>query len=188
MNDIVLMSCHYRPDDVEELQRDFSSRLWMTYKREFDAIGDSKLSSDAGWGCMLRSAQMMLAQALLVHFINRGIINMPLSLSVVECNNFYFRSEWRYDNSCRRPSIYSQIIRWFLDIPDRITCPFSLHCLLGAGYDCGRSAGEWFGPYETCVLIKRCLDQQTASNLYCVLCQNGGIFGNRSSLVLLYCV
>lgn len=28
----------------------------------FDAIGDSNFTSDVGWGCMLRSSQMLVAQ------------------------------------------------------------------------------------------------------------------------------
>lgn len=28
----------------------------------FDAIGDTKITSDASWGCMLRSSQMLVAQ------------------------------------------------------------------------------------------------------------------------------
>lgn len=30
----------------------------------FSPIGDSKYSSDVNWGCMLRSSQMLVAQAL----------------------------------------------------------------------------------------------------------------------------
>jgi len=33
----------------------------------FDAISDSKLTSDVNWGCMVRSSQMLVAQ---VNFIS----------------------------------------------------------------------------------------------------------------------
>lgn len=34
----------------------------------FEAIGDSKLTSDGGWGCMIRSSQMIVAQVLTLFF------------------------------------------------------------------------------------------------------------------------
>ena len=66
-------------------QEDLLNRLknipWFSYRENFEQIKDEQniYTSDAGWGCMLRASQMILAQGLyrlnnlnnLVEFINR---------------------------------------------------------------------------------------------------------------------
>ncbi|MES1916492.1 MAG: hypothetical protein MHM6MM_008300 [Cercozoa sp. M6MM] len=45
---------------------DFRARIWMSYRKGFPPLPNSTLTTDRGWGCMLRTAQMMLANAFLM--------------------------------------------------------------------------------------------------------------------------
>lgn len=51
--------------DLDRIRRDITSIIWCTYRKGFIPIGDEGLTSDKGWGCMLRCGQMVLAVALM---------------------------------------------------------------------------------------------------------------------------
>ncbi|KAF7545254.1 hypothetical protein G7046_g9607 [Stylonectria norvegica] len=130
---------------------DFESRFWMTYRSEFEPIprsadpkaastlsfsmriknqlGDQgPLSSDSGWGCMIRSGQSMLANAMAMIRLGR---------------------DWR--RGCLQLE-ERQLISLFADDPKS---PYSIHNFVKHGASaCGKYPGEWFGPSATARCIQ----------------------------------
>ncbi|KAF1946461.1 putative cysteine protease ATG4 [Clathrospora elynae] len=122
---------------------DFESRIWMTYRSGFTAIQKSQdpkatsamsfrvrmqnlaspgFTSDTGFGCMIRSGQCILANALQMLRLGR---------------------DWRYQE---RPDAkeHCEILSLFADDPK---APFSIHRFVEHGAAvCGKYPGEWFGP------------------------------------------
>jgi cysteine protease ATG4 len=78
---------------------DFEARVWLTYRSDFPAIPKSQdpkapsllsfsvrlknqlvdgFTSDTGWGCMIRSGQSLLANALVMLRMGRGLFSSSL--------------------------------------------------------------------------------------------------------------
>ncbi|XP_029169111.1 cysteine protease ATG4D [Nylanderia fulva] len=137
---------------IEEFKRDFASRIWLTYRREFQILNGSTFTTDCGWGCMLRSGQMMLAQALVCHFLGR---------------------EWRWRSEQQAETLeqrldernHRMIIKWF---GDQSESPFSIHRLVLLGASAGKRAGDWYGPSSVAHLLCQaveCASEQHDNNL-----------------------
>lgn len=122
--------------NMDEFQRDFYSLIWLTYRREIPHLGDSMLTTDCGWGCMLRSGQMMVATGLVYHLLKR---------------------DWRTTGRChnrQQEHFYRTILKFFGDLEDEERCPFSLHRLVSIGKQTGKQAGDWYGPASVAHILR----------------------------------
>lgn len=118
------------PHDLGTIRKDIRSRLWFTYRKNFIPIGDTGITSDKGWGCMLRCGQMVLAEALVMLHLGR---------------------DWRWKQDTK-DSIYLRILHMF---EDRRAAPFSIHQIALMGASEGKEVGQWFGPNTVAQVLKK---------------------------------
>jgi len=117
--------------DLEELRELVTSRPWLSYRKEFPIIGESGLTSDQGWGCMLRCGQMVLAGALLDIKLGR---------------------KWRWNTESKEEE-YFQVMEKFMDIK---SAQYSIHqiSLMGESLD-KKPVGTWFGPNTVAQVLRK---------------------------------
>jgi Peptidase family C54 len=72
------------------------SAILMTYRSGIQESIAGKFSSDAGWGCMMRSGQMLLANTLLRHALLNGSGSDEVYANVVTNTNFAYRRLFRF--------------------------------------------------------------------------------------------
>ncbi|KUJ10593.1 putative cysteine protease atg4 [Mollisia scopiformis] len=149
---------------------DFEARIWLTYRSNFPAIPKSQdpkaqaamslpvrirsqfdkpagFTSDTGWGCMIRSGQSLLANALVMVRLGR---------------------DWRRGSSTAEER---KIISLFADSPN---APYSIHKFVEHGATaCGKHPGEWFGPSATARCIQALTNDHESSELRVYLTGDG---------------
>ncbi|KAL2911351.1 Cysteine protease atg4 [Polyrhizophydium stewartii] len=140
---------------------DFQSRLWITYRRGFPPIKPSSFTSDSGWGCMLRSGQMLLANALLFHLLGR---------------------DWRIaDKSEGSWLAYTQIVSRFLDVN---ASPFSIHRIAILGKQFDKEIGEWFGPSTISQVLRVLVNDDPWSSMRVHVANDGVVYKNEIRTLL----
>ena len=150
----------YHPvHDYNARRDDESSLFWFTYRCDFPTIEPYGITSDAGWGCMLRALQMLMGQALRLHCKSR---------------------EWRPQpalSSRRQDPFLRSILTWFADFPSSKESVYSLHNMVAAGlakYD--KLPGEWYGPGTACYVLRDLVELHSKqhANLFRVHVAAGG--------------
>ncbi|GFR44873.1 hypothetical protein Agub_g6216, partial [Astrephomene gubernaculifera] len=131
---------------------DFRSRLWLTYRKDFASLGPSQLTSDVGWGCTIRSGQMLLAEAVARIALGRN-----------------------WNRTANKLDDVQPVVQLFLDHPD---APLSIHNICAAGGPAGIVPGRWVGPWMLCkaldALFRQLGDKRPMGLRLHVACGSGG--------------
>ncbi|KAL5279547.1 ATG4A family protein [Megaselia abdita] len=132
--------------ELDQIRRDIQSKLWCTYRRGFVPLGDAQLTTDKGWGCMLRCGQMVLAQSLIDLHLGR---------------------DWFWSVETR-DSTYLKIINRF---EDQRKSYFSLHQIALMGDSEDKRVGEWFSPNTVAQVLKKlvCYDDWCSITIHVAL-------------------
>ncbi|XP_029939851.1 cysteine protease ATG4C [Salarias fasciatus] len=175
--------------DVEAFRKDFTSRLWLTYREEFAPLPGSTLTSDCGWGCMLRAGQMMLAQALILHFLGREWTwSEALTLQPLDTETWTATAAKRLVASLEaslqgssKPSnhespppqghvpgsaeeadgqLKEMYHRTLVSwFGDSHSAQLGLHRLVRLGLTMGKQAGDWYGPAVVAHILKKAVEE-----------------------------
>lgn len=137
-------------EGIEGFKSDFISKVWMTYRREFPIMSGSTFTTDCGWGCMLRSGQMMLAQALVCHFLGRSWRWSPEKP---------IQNAREFQEDC----LHRMIIKWFGD-KSSVNSPLSIHHMVRLGESLGKKPGDWYGPASVAHCLKAVMTAASKEN------------------------
>ncbi|KJE90162.1 hypothetical protein CAOG_01509 [Capsaspora owczarzaki ATCC 30864] len=141
------------PADEQALEHAVRSFPWMTYRNHFAQIADSYYNTDAGWGCMLRCGQMLLARAMTVQHLGKN---------------------WAPTSRKQRHQEMARFLPLFFDTP---AAPFSIHRIAERGEALGKTIGQWFGPNTVAQVLKNLVNSQRSSLI--VHCAMDGVL-NRT--------
>ena len=154
-NSIVhIFNKEYKSSNEQEAQkynRKISKIIYVSYRSKYKPqtnIKNNKIfTSDCGWGCMIRSSQMILCRALYKIFkydyklegdIVKHIIPFIMDKNLNIVNNNYLGMD-SYITKLKELSKKDIV---------EIDPPFSIHKIVILGEKFGRTSGEWFSDFE----------------------------------------
>ncbi|GAA5842779.1 hypothetical protein JCM5353_007539, partial [Sporobolomyces roseus] len=140
---------------------------------------ESGLSSDTGWGCMLRTGQSLLANALVTAHLGRDW-RRPLPPSPLPPSSAHGQPASPLPSPILPPSYptYTRLLSLFLDTPAS-SSPFSIHKFALEGQRLGKSVGEWFGPSTASGAIKKLVNDFEPAGMNVVSCIDGTVYENE---------
>ena len=154
---ITLLGRHFSHEEEDEFVDGFRSMVAFTYRRDFEPLEDqfsagvrtsffrsgTNLRSDAGWGCAIRAAQMLLAECLVSRLHGNFRTKTPLDADTMG------------------------VISKFYDHP---SAPLSIHQFVAAGQTMfDKKIAQWYGPTSAARVFAK-LMTNAQSKVYDVGC------------------
>jgi cysteine protease ATG4 len=144
------------PKQHQLFMKDFASRIWITYRRNFFiSISNISFSSDTGWGCMYRCAQMIMAEALVRHFLKRDWRH-PSKIK----HDIYF---YKYILSLFEDNYTSPKFK-LVNFQDMVHPPPVTFCLKNMIVYNNNAIGKWIGSHQASYILQKCLFNDSLLN------------------------
>ena len=157
----------------------------MSYRRGFPALEGTHTTSDNGWGCMLRSGQMLLAQTLVRHCLGTAWLRSPHASGPAAAARRREESKDRDEEEeeeeeedlvAAQPPAFQATLRriagLFVDHPQ---CPFSVHSIARRGAAHGVRVGAWFAPTPVCLALRDLVACAEPAGLACVVARDATV-------------
>ncbi|GAA5918837.1 hypothetical protein JCM6882_004711 [Rhodosporidiobolus microsporus] len=149
-------------------------------EHEGEGEGVRGLNTDTGWGCMLRTGQSLLANALGAVHLGRDW-RRPLSPSAYppassSSSSTHLPLPPSSPSSVPDAATYARLLSLFLDVPSTSLSPFSVHAFAAQGRLLGKAPGEWFGPSTAAGAIKALVNGYEPAGLRVVSCVDGAVY------------
>jgi cysteine protease ATG4 len=138
-------------ETFQNYRNKLNSFIYLSYRKNFNKIKSYRtknfFTSDCGWGCMIRSSQMILARAIFKILKTQGIKDkIERKIKTIQ----YF-----LDNPIPKDNIPQQLIPYKNKLLEKNTnkneaiikgiySPFSIRMISNLGEIFKKSAGEWF--------------------------------------------
>lgn len=92
---IILSKKYYPTSDRNKILTHISNITWITYRNNFEKISNTEFDTDAGWGCMIRTTQMLCAEGLSRIMQKQNIYNLLIDNSKypLSIHNFLINKE-----------------------------------------------------------------------------------------------
>lgn len=116
--------------ELDDLRSNITSKIWLTYRKNFPAISGTDYTSDTGWGCMLRCGQMVVAEAVMRRHLGK---------------------DWQWSQGTKDEK-YLRVLRMF---QDKKNCTYSIHQIAQMGVSEGKEVGQWFGPNTIAHVLRK---------------------------------
>lgn len=144
--DLVLLGQRYtQSDSTADLFQDIYSRLYFSYRTGFVPLRHSRVEirSDTGWGCTIRTAQMLAAEGLVRHLLGRNYRRVQETAGLEHI-------------------VVEGIVRLFHDEPS-IHCPLSIHNMTSIAFrEFGQKPGQWYNPSMVGHVLHKAVRQHQA--------------------------
>ena len=156
-----------------------SKIFFFSYKKNFYPIKDKynrTYTSDSGWGCMLRSSQMIFSRALYLYYYKKLKYDKIVSLLLVL--NLFYDNPFNFE---KMPDNFTYFMNYFLKMKfeedkqkfvyiHKIFPPFSIQSICYFSEIYKKKAGDWFSDINMV-------------NIFKLISENYNVFNNEIKII-----